>query len=52
MAYTGMYIKLCKKLIIEEKEDIQEKRGWKECKQPGQREIQNKINGETGRNCV
>ena len=36
----------------EGKEDVQEKRGWKEYKQPRQQEIQNQINGETERNGV
>jgi hypothetical protein len=36
----------------EEKGDVQEKRGWKEYKQPRQQETYNQINGETERNGV
>jgi hypothetical protein len=34
----------------EKKEDVQEKREWKEYKQPWQQEISIQINGETDRN--
>ena len=36
----------------EGKEDVQEKCGWKEYKQPWQPEIKNQINGETEWNGV
>jgi hypothetical protein len=34
----------------EEKDDVHEKRGWKEHKQPWPQKIYNKIIGETGSN--